>query len=392
MCYFCTERKSMKHNKIFAVLALAATLTLAACGGAKDSSASKPSSGSKQTPTTSKEPPKPVKAASIDDVKLAKKDDGKVYVQLKGSETLYTATDKLEYAFGVTAGDGTVPEATEENPNPSDGFIIGHAAPKAEDFKAITFTPAADATKVEFNLEYCLTDIANIETGVYRFFGGFTAESYAELEFVEANAEFTGRDQFYDYFIRNDTGTTGLAIEDLGHVLFNTASIVKDPDADHTGLWLKATGTPNAAYSATAYTQEQLDAFNTKLDFQRMNGYMKTSNTQFFWKAEGNNAHLFISVAQLVSDLSADNPTRRYMTHVTSNAPANVSPWGFNPGKLLTQANILENNVYSFAEENVKITVISDLSKSQNDGEDHFYGALGLQVEYINAPAPVEAE
>ena len=88
----------------------------------------------------------------------------------------------------------------------------------------------------------------------------------------------------------------------------------------------------------------------------------------------------------------SDNPTRRYMTHVTSNAPANVSPWGFNPGKLLTQANILENNVYSFAEENVKITVISDLSKSQNDGEDHFYGALGLQVEYINAPAPVEAE
>ena len=110
----------MKHNKIFAVLALAATLTLAACGGGNGSTSAKPSSGSKQTPTTSKEPPKPVKAASIDDVKLAKKDDGKVYVQLKGSETLYTAADKLEYAFGVTAGDGTVPEATEENPNPSD--------------------------------------------------------------------------------------------------------------------------------------------------------------------------------------------------------------------------------------------------------------------------------
>lgn len=383
----------MKHNKLFAIVAMTAAMTLAACGGPKTSASGKTNSGSKTQTTTSKEPPKPVKEAKMDEVKLAKKDDGKVYVQLKGHETLYTAADKIEYAFGISSGDGTVPEPTETDPNPSDGFILGKQAPQAADFQQIQFTPAADATKVEFSLEYCITDIANIETGVYHFFGGFTAAEYAQIEFVESNADFTGRDQFYDYFIRNDQSATGLAIEDLGPVLFNAAVVVKDPDADHTGLYLKATGTANSAYSQTAYTQEQLNAWNTKLDFQRMGNYSKTSNTGYFWKAENDKASLFIDLSQLVADLSASNPTRRYMTHLTANAPANVSPWGFNPGKLLTQVDILTNNVYSFEAENVKITVISDLSKSQNDGEDAFYGALGVQVEYINAPeVPEENE
>ena len=395
MCIFRTERESMKHNKFLAVLAMAALLTLGACDKSSTSSGSKSGNPGKTSNTPSSvKPAEPVKGASINEVKLAKKDN-KVYAQLKGSETLYTAADELKYAFGITAGDGTVPEPTEEDPNPSDGFILGHAAPTAEDFKAIQFTPDATGKAVEFNLEYCLTDIANIETGVYHFFGGFTASDYAQIDFVEDNADFTGRDSKYDYFIRNDQSATGLAIEDLGPVLFNAASVVKNPDADHEGFYLKAVGTANSAYSQTAYTQEQLDAWNTKLDFQRMGAYSKTSNTPFFWKANGNNAELYIGLAQLVSDLSADNPTRRYMTHLTANAPANTPAWGFNPGKLLAQVDILTNNVYSFSEgdDNVKFTVISDLSKSQNDGEDHFYGALGIQVEYVVAPeAPVAEE
>ena len=136
----------MKHNKLFAVLALAATLTLAACGGGNGSTSAKPSSGSKQTPTTSKEPPKPVKAASIDEIKLAKKDDGKVYVQFKGSETLYTAADKLQYAFGIST-DSAIPEAGEDGTVSSANFIYGKAVPEAADFIDIQFTPAADATK-----------------------------------------------------------------------------------------------------------------------------------------------------------------------------------------------------------------------------------------------------
>ena len=389
MCYFCTERKSMKHNKLFAVLALAATLTLAACGGGNGSTSAKPSSGSKQTPTTSKEPPKPVKAASIDEIKLAKKDDGKVYVQFKGSETLYTAADKLQYAFGIST-DSAIPEAGEDGTVSSANFIYGKAVPEAADFIDIQFTPAADATKVTFNFEYCITDIANVPTNVYNFFGGFTAADYAVLDFVEANSEFTARDSKYDYFMRTDGNPNGLAIEDLGPVVFNAAVIEKDPDADHEGIWLKASGVKNAGYS-DAITQEVVDAWNTKLDFQRMNGYMKTSNTEFFWKVADTQISLYISVAQLVSDLSADNPTRRYMTHLTANAPDPL-PRGFNPGKLLSAVDILTNNVYSFEAENVKITVIGDTSKGQNDGEDHFYGALGVQVEYINAPAPATEE
>ena len=385
----------MKHNKLFAILAMSAALVLGACNGgtssSKAGSSGKGSSGGKvsssQQPSTSKAP---TKNAAIDEIKLLKKNDNKVYVQFNGSETLYTSADSLKYAIGIST-DSSIPEAGEDGTISSENFIYGHAVPTAEDFKAITFTPAADATAVKFSLEVCLTDIVGIKTGVYNLFGGFSAEDYDVLEFVDDNAEFMARDSKYDYFMRTDGNPNGLAIEDLGPVVFNAAKVEKNPDAEHEGLWLKASGVKNAGYTGEI-TQTVVDAWNTKLDFQRMNGYSKTSNTQFFWKVDGTAISLYISVAQLVSDLSASNPTRRYMTHLTADAP-NPAPRGFNPGKLLPSVDILTNNVYSFADENVKFTVIGDTSKGQNDGEDHFYGALGVQVEYIVAPeAPADGE
>ena len=379
----------MKHNKLLAVLALAATMTLAACGGPKSTPAgSSKAGGSSKAPTvTSKEPPKPVKAANIDEIKVAKKEaDGKVYVQFKGSETLYTAADKLQYAFGIST-DSAIPEAGEDGTVSSANFIFGKAKPEAADFKDITFTPAADSTKVEFSFEYCITDIANIETGVYHFFGGFTADTYDVLEWVDDNADFMARDSKYDYFIRNDQSETGLAIEDLGPFAVNEASFVKLAAADITkegvdaGIFVKVGGT-----QAEAYTQETLDGWRTLLDFQRMSAYSKTSNTQFFWKVEGAKVYLYISIAQLISDLSADNPERTYMTHLTANAPANVR----TPGKLLTSVSILPEAYTEFAEENVKVRVHSDITKGQADGEPEYYGAMGVEITYINAPAPAE--
>ena len=379
----------MKHNKLFAILAMSAALVLGACNGGTSSKAGSSKSGgsktSSQQPSTSKAP---TKNAAIDEVKLVKKDDGKVYFQLNGSETLYTSADSLKYAVGISS-DSAIPEAGEDGTISSANFIYGSATPADADFKAITFTPAADATPVKFVIEVCITDIANIETGVYHLFGGFSADSYDVIDFVESNADFMARDTKYDYFIRNDQSETGLAIEDLGPFAVNEASFVKLAASDITkegvdaGIFVKVGGT-----QAQAYTQETLDGWRTLLDFQRMSAYSKTSNTQFFWKVEGSKVYLYISIAQLISDLSADNPERTYMTHLTANAPANVR----TPGKLLTSVSILPEAYTEFAEENVKVRVHSDITKGQPDGEPEYYGAMGVEITYINAPAPTPAD
>lgn len=379
----------MKHNKLFAILAMSAALVLGACNGnSSQASSGKGSSGkgsSSQQPSTSKAP---VKNAAIEEVKLVKKDDGKVYFQLNGSETLYTAADSLKYAVGISS-DSTIPEAGEDGTVSSANFIYGSATPAEADFKAVTFTPAADATPVKFSIEVCITDIANIQTGVYHLFGGFTAESYDVIDFVEDNADFMARDTKYDYFIRNDQSETGLAIEDLGPFAVNEASFVKLAAGDITkegvdaGIFVKVGGT-----QAQAYTQETLDGWRTLLDFQRMSAYSKTSNTQFFWKVEGSKVFLYISVAQLVSDLSADNPERTYMTHLTANAAANVR----TPGKLLTSVSILPTAYTEFTDDNVKLRVHSDITKGQADGEPEYYGAMGVEVAYINAPEAPAAD
>lgn len=378
----------MKHNKLFAVLVMAATMTLAACGGAKSTPASGKAGGSSKAPTvTSKEPPKPVKQASIDEVKLAKKDDGKVYVQFKGNETLYTAADKLQYAFGISS-DAALPEAGEDGTISSENFVYGKAVPEATDFIDIKFTAAADATKVEFNFEYCITDIEGIPTDVYHLFGGFTKETYDVIEFEP----FTGRDAKYDYFMRDDQSSTGLAIEDLGPFAITEGSVVKLAAADlpapaegaeqtlPEGLYAKFGGT-----QATAYTEEQVKAWNTHCDFQRtVPSYSKSALNNFFWKIEGSKLYIYMSVAAMAAG-------EEYMTHIGANCKNNNE--ARNPGKALPSAEILTNNVYSFAEENLKFTVIGDPSKGQDDGEAAFYGAIGIKVEYVVEPEPApEAE
>ena len=373
MCYFCTERKSMKHNKLFAVLALAATLTLAACGGGNGSTSAKPSSGSKQTPTTSKEPPNPVKAASIDEIKLAKKDDGKVYVQFKGSETLYTAADKLQYAFGIST-DSAIPEAGEDGTVSSDNFIYGHAVPVDADFINVQFTPAADATKVNFSFEVCVTDIADIATGVYSFFGGFTKDTYDVLEWVDDNAEFQARDAKYDYFIRNDQSANGLAIENLGPFAISSGDFVKNPAEGHEGIYLKLGGA-----QAVPFTQETADGWTTLADFQRMANYTKNTSLDKFWVVDGNNAWFYIAIGNMTGG-------EDWMTHLTANA----APRTRDAGKALASVDFSVTK--EFAEENLKLTVISDTTKGQNDGEAAYYGAIGVHVEYVVEPEPVEAE
>ena len=364
----------MKHNKLFAVLVMAATMTLAACGGAKSTPASGKAGGSSKAPTvTSKEPPKPVKAASIDEIKLAKKDDNKVYVQFKGSETLYTAEDKIQYAFGIST-DTALPEAGEDGTVSSDNFIYGHAVPVDADFINVQFTPAADATKVNFSFEVCVTDIADIATGVYSFFGGFTKDTYDVLEWVDDNAEFQARDAKYDYFIRNDQSANGLAIENLGPFAISSGDFVKNPAEGHEGIYLKLGGA-----QAVPFTQETADGWNTLADFQRMANYTKNTSLDKFWVVDGNNAWFYIAIGNMTGG-------EDWMTHLTANA----APRTRDAGKALASVDFSVTK--EFAEENLKLTVISDTTKGQNDGEAAYYGAIGVHVEYVVEPEPVEAE
>ena len=365
MCVFYARKgKSMKHNKILGLVGIAAALTLVACGGDKKSTAP----GKTSAKVTSKAPVsrapvsrEPVPTATIESQLLEKRADGKVYFKVTGKVANYAA-GALKWAWGLAEGEN---------------FVYGKAAPEATDFTALTF----DANNA-FSTELCLTDIQNIPVGVYHIYGGDTAATYAEIEIEDTT--FAARDSRYDYFMRTDQSATGIAIEDLGPFSSSEASVVKDPDTDHTGLWLKVGGTQSEAREQSVY-----DAWNTKLDFQRMSragGYQKTTNTEFFWKVEGTKAYLYISLSQLVNALTSASSTdqQEWMTHLTANASGNVTP-----GKLLTTVSIMDVE-YPFADENVKITIHSDITKGQPDGDEEFYGALGVKVAYINVPAPVD--
>lgn len=362
----------MKHNKILGLLGAALALTLAACGPTTSKAGSKggKTSSSKKSTSKSSVSKVPTKSVTFDSVTLEKKTtDNKVYAKVAGTETLYGANE-LKWAWGLAEGED---------------FVYGKAAPEATDFTvAVTYeaAPANDPTAKPFTVELCITDIANIPIGVYTIYGGSSADNYAALTI--SSTDFQSRDAMYDYFYREDNSATGLAIEDLGPVAFNTASCVKNPDTDHTGLFVKVEG---AFTKGATYTQEQVNAWNTKLDFQRMSnagGYTKTTNTPFFWKLEGTKVILFIGLDQLVENLTASSPTQGYMTHLTANAPDPL-PARFNPGKLLMSANLADLE-FSFTEENVKFTLHADITKGQKDGEDEYYGAMGVICTYINAP------
>ena len=362
----------MKHNKLFAVLAMAAVMTLAACGGGKGgsgaASGSKAGGSGSKAPTTSI-PPEPTKGVWLEEAKLVTKTDGKVCIQFKAYETLMTATDTISYAFGLASGSGD-----------SLTFVHGKESPEATDFKALTFTPAADKSRVDINFEEVLTDIDDIPTGVYNIYFGFKAEEYAALDdFVSNNSDFTGRDTKYDYFMRDDGNPSGLAIEDLGPFAVTEGSVVKLAAGDlpapaqgeeqtlPVGLYAKLGGA-----QAETYTQDQLNAWNTHCDFQRHTPqYRKNALSNFFWKVEGNKVFIYMSVAEMAAD-------ETYMTHLTANAKAG-SDEERNPGKCLPSAAF--EQVCTFTEENLKFTVIGDPTKGQTDGQDHFYGAVGFRVE-----------
>lgn len=352
MCIFYARKgKSMKHNKILGVLSIAAALTLVACGGKATSGAKT----SKKPTATSKAPVsrEPVPTATVSAQTLEKRTDGKVYFKVTGTVANY-ADGALKWAWGLADNSGT--------------FVYGKEAPAAADFTALAF----DATTKAFSTEFCISDIADIPTGVYHIYGGDKADTYAEIAIEDS--EFQARDTRYDYFIRTDQSASGIAIEDLGPFAIQSGDFVKDPDADHTGIYLKLGGA-----QATAPVQATIDAWNTKCDFQRMSfggGYKKNALNDFFWKIEGTNLFIYMSVAEMTGG-------EAYMTHLS----ANMTGAG-DPGKALGSVNFDVEK--SFEADNLKFRVLSDTSMGQKDGDEHFYGAIGVYCDFITQPETPE--
>ena len=352
MCIFYARKgKSMKHNKILGLLGIAAALTLVACGGSKSGTpAGKSGAAGKSTATSkSSRPPvsrEPVPTATITAQTLEKRQDGKVYFKVTGTVANYAA-GALKWAWGLTADD--------------ENFVYGKLAPEAADFTAITF----DAQNA-FSTEFCITDIANIPTGVYHIYGGDTAATYAQIEIEDAS--FQARDARYDYFMRNDQSSVGLAIEDLGPFAITEGDFVKNPAEGHEGIYLKLGGA-----QANTLTQEIVDAWNTMADFQRMGQYTKPTNLDKFWVVETAKTYFYINIGSMAAG-------ENWMTHLTANAPAGTR----DAGKALGSVDFTKT--VEFAEENLKLTVISDTTKGQNDGEAAYYGAIGVKVEYVVEP------
>lgn len=362
MCIFYARKgKSMKHNKILGLVGIAAALTLVACGGDKKSTAPGKTSGK----VTSKAPVsrapvsrEPQKGVTFDTVTLETKTDNKVYAKVAGTETLYKAGE-LKWAWGLADRNGT--------------FVYGKETPEAADFAAaVTFEPAADATAKPFSVELCLTDIANITTEVYTIWGGADATSYAALTI--GTTDFQANDGNYTYFIRDDQSAAGLAIEviDKTFVIYNV-DVVKNPNADHQGFFAKLGGE-----QATTYTLEQVNAWNTKCDFQCMSPYSKPA-AEFFWEVDGKNVYCYMDMTSIVDPATA-TMGRNYMTHFEANKTDSG-----DPGKCLPAESIADR-VVEFASDNVKVTIHFDKTKGQNDGPSEYYGALGFVIDYINAP------
>ena len=353
----------MKHNKILGLVGIAAALTLVACGGGKSTAPAGKSTGKTSKAPVSRAPVsrEPQKGVTFDTVTLETKTDNKVYAKVAGTETLYKAGE-LKWAWGLADRNGT--------------FVYGKEAPEAADFAAaVTFEPAADATAKPFSVELCLTDLPNIVTEVYTIWGGADATSYAALTI--GTTDFQGNDGNYTYFIRDDQSAGGLAIEVIDKAfVIKTVDVVKDPDTDHTGYFAKLGGE-----QATAYTLEQVNAWNTKCDFQCMEQYSKPAAT-FFWAVDGKNAYCFMDMTSIITGTMG----RSYMTHFEANKTDSG-----DPGKCLP-ADSINDRVVEFADINVKVTIHFDKTKGQNDGPSEYYGALGFVINYINEPAPEGGE
>ena len=363
-------------KKTFAFVLAAAVLGLAACGNngngkdaSKSASKPAPTSSTSKAPSSSRQP---VKSAEITNAAITAK-ESKAYLTFEGTSANIEAAD-IKIAVGLfEMGTGTTDDEGKEV-IPAN-WILGVETPTDADYK---YTVTLDAQKA-FKLEIALTDIANIKGANYSIFVGI--KGYQDYGKVSTSIEeSSASDSKNRYYTRNDIqGADGLVlcVSELPPVALTSATVIKE----NGKLKAKIGG-------ATTKTLEELKAYNSFMDFQCIEQYSKTriyqntgetseSNYYYDWVIEGGNAYV-------KADISFMQPGRSYATHFSvtkSTDSGDVNCF---------MADDMQDQTFSFEEENLKFVVHAKPSAGQAGGGAEFWGCLGFIVSYINEPVVEE--
>ena len=338
------------------------------------SSSSAPASSSSQPASSSSEvtPPEPVKAVTVSSVNLVAK-ESKVYLQLVGTATEYTAAEfkwalALQHAGAAGAGDAATT------------FVLGTTAEFVdEDYKL----PATLNDDGSFLFEYNVSDIAGMEAGLLTIHAGVKGLS-ENLAVGTVNNGATLKDGTFRFYIRADVNSQNtLAVDELPPVTITEASIVMD---DNGKAWAKIGGEADESI-----TQDVLNSFDSFVQFQQVGGswtntrrykagtYTVTvshgwgqptteeelvvEEDQFYWKKEGTKAYLYADV----SFFAANN---NYNTHLNARHPTQAD---------LKMETALDEK-YTMTNAEGKQLEVNIVAVPGASAQEDFWGNLGFKV------------
>ena len=333
------------------------------------SSSSAPASSSSQPASSSSEvtPPEPVKAVTVSSVNLVAK-ESKVYLQLVGTATEYTAAEfkwalALQHAGAAGAGDAATT------------FVLGTTAEFVdEDYKL----PATLNDDGSFLFEYNVSDIAGMEAGLLTIHAGVKGLS-ENLAVGTVNNGATLKDGTYRFYIRADVNNQNtLAVDELPPVAVTEVSIVMD---ENDKAWAKIGGVAD-----DSITQAVLDSFDTFIQFQNTSNWSTTrrykvgtytipgqwgrpdtelvvEEDQYYWKLEGNKAFLY-------ADVSFFAAGGNYNTHMNARHPTQAD---------LKMEVALDEKFTMTNAEGVKLDV-NVVAVPGASAQADFWGNLGFKV------------
>ena len=365
------------NKKSFAFVLAAAALGLAACGepsnpgesksGAAPTSSVKASASKTSKSTTSRAP---VKSASFDTVGLTKKDN-KMYLVLTGTTANLEATDQLKATVGLMVNGSAVVDGEGTVTSPAT-WVLGKEAPADADY---TYTPTVENKSIK--LEISLSDISAMQAGdliIYAGIKGYMDYAPFGTDLDEASGDKDGR---FRYYTRNSIqGADGLAlvVEELSPIALTDAKVVAEGEKLYA-MW----------GGATTKTLDELKAYNSFVDFQRMGQYSVARYSQLVDEpAEGTNYYSYVfegDKAFVKADITnVFKAGERWMTHYN--------------GLKSTQGNcvmdVTLDQVYTFDAFNLKIRVYSNPAAGQLGKEAEFYGCLGFEISAINEEVAAE--
>ncbi len=156
--------------------------------------------------------------------------------------------------------------------------------------------------------------------------------------------------------------------------MIKEASIVKNPES-HNGYYLKIGGE-----QAFEYSIDTLNGWNTVAAFQQVTPYRMDILDNYFWSIDRGLVFLYLPLNQMQKGYD-------YFTLLDVD-----SPGGFREiSKCLPHVSFLDNNIYTFADDNVEYEIHYQVRKTtEGVTEDDYYGALAIRVRELQVPPSVE--